>query len=436
VPRTDLVWALNEFKSSPRLTRYQVARNYYRGDHDLNFAIEKFRNVFARKLAAIADNLCPAVVDSVADRLKLTGFTSEQAPAAADQAWDVWRRNRLPIRATDTHREALVTGDGYVIVWRDNAGRPAVWPQHANEMAIRYSEETPGEIEVAAKLWRRRDGRWQANLYYPDSIEKYETATVKRTLNTTGVTLKDFPLNLEAAPRVEDAPEDFTGFEYTRNPYGRAPVFHFPNKALYEYGVSELLDVIPLQDGLNKAVCDMFIAMEFAAFQQRWVAGAELEIDEETGRPKPPKWALGIDKAVASTDPETKFGAFPAADLAQFVEVQENLRSEIARVSGTPLHYLFITRGDFPSGEAMKSAEARFSEKLDDKQTGFGDGWEDALTFALRIDGTELPEGFQLEAEWKSATPELLRPTQSPDAQPAGVAAEVAAAPINTADGR
>jgi hypothetical protein len=89
--------------------------------------------------------------------------------------------------------------------------------------------------------------------------------------------------------------------------------------------------------------------------------------------------------------------------------VQESLRSEIARVSGVPLHYLFITRGDFPSGEAMKSAEARFSRKFMDRQGGFGSAWEDALEFALRIEADRLPasqvDELEISIGWESATP-------------------------------
>jgi hypothetical protein len=64
---------------------------------------------------------------------------------------------------------------------------------------------------------------------------------------------------------------------------------------------------------------------------------------------------------------------------------------------------LFITRGDFPSGEAMKAAEARFTKKLGDRQIAFGTNWTDVMTFALRIEGVDAPR--PVEPLWVSASP-------------------------------
>jgi hypothetical protein len=109
--------------------------------------------------------------------------------------------------------------------------------------------------------------------------------------------------------------------------------------------------------------------------------------------------------------------------LTQYVEVMENHRAEIARVSGTPLHYLFITRGDFPSGEAMKSAEARFTSKVEKLQGSWGNQWEDLLALCLRMeDGDSRADGASFNVQWESAAVtagsagELVAP--GPDAPP------------------
>jgi len=36
-----------------------------------------------------------------------------------------------------------------------------------------------------------------------------------------------------------------------------------------------------VQDGLNKSVRDMLVAMEYSAFRQRWAAGIEVDYDTE-----------------------------------------------------------------------------------------------------------------------------------------------------------
>jgi hypothetical protein len=411
----DLAWAISALKEENQADA-QLARDYYRGTHRLAFAIDRFDSIFGSKfLPGITDNLCAAVIDSLTDRLEVTGVTSSaaeqqqepgpdgteqtivrDAPAAA--AWSVWKANDMDLRSTDVHREALLTGDGYVIVWPTSMdAKAAIWPRSSSEMTVRYSELVPGALDLAARRWRDRTSAWHLDLYYPDRVELYATkpeasSWVDRTLEKVGL-------------------RDVEAFELDRiveHPYGRVPVFHFPNKRLYDAGIGELGDVIPIQDTLNKALCDMAVAMEYASFPQRWATGLEVEIDEATGLPKRSPFIPGVERVFSSPDPQTQFGEFGTADLRQFLEVHESLRAEIARVSGIPLHYLYISKGDFPSGEAMKSAEARFSKKIRDRQAAFGNVWEDVLSFSLEIEqgsSAAESEAFELETHWVSPTP-------------------------------
>src|SRR4051812_18091444 len=47
---------------------------YYGGRHPLQFATSKFRETFGSLFAEFADNWCPVVVDSSAERLQVQGF--------------------------------------------------------------------------------------------------------------------------------------------------------------------------------------------------------------------------------------------------------------------------------------------------------------------------------------------------------------------------
>ena len=371
MPAEDIEWALAETRARKRRAAYRKARKYYDGEHDMAFATERFETVFGGVFKEIRDNLCPAVVDTVSDRLTITGVSSSAVRRRGEQvtdpfgqrAWAIWKRNRMSQRSDEIHRESLLTGDGYAIVWPGEDERAAIWPQLADEMAVLYSDVVPGALVRAARVWRQRDGHARVTLYYPDRIERYISSKVR---TTKSVSAREFGF-LDADGEVE-------------NPWGRVPVFHFPNKRLFGNGVSELHDVIPLQDALNKSVCDMLVAMEFAAYRQRWATGLEVETDEE-GKPKAPPFRPGVDRIFTAEGDAVKFGEFAETNLEQFLKVQEDLRAEIARVSGTPLHYLFITRGDFPSGEAMKSAEARLTEKLEGRQDAHGPTWGQLLAF-------------------------------------------------------
>lgn len=409
----DIRWALGEYREELRQTRYRLQRAYYVGDHRMGFARERFSSVFGALFQTVADNLCPAVVDSIVDRLNVTGFQSAQTAVTspvAKRAWELWEQNLMGQRANEVHREALTTGDGFAIVWPDPRTRsPVIWPQLAHEMAIAYDPDRPGVVIRASKLWLSdEDRKLRLNLYYQDRIEKFQSRTKVSSIYPLGsMKERDFepiPVLMQAGVNEGGLPQS----EAIPNPYGVVPVFHFPNKRYSALGLGELLDVMPLQDALNKSVADMLVAMEFSSFKQRWVTGLDVgELDEATGKPKQPPFDYGADKIFASSDPNTRFGEFGTTDLNQFLQVQENLRSEIARVSGTPLHYLFITSGaPFPSGEAMKSAEARFTKKILDRQGNYGTVWAELMRLCLQIDGeVDVPADTKLATVWEQATP-------------------------------
>ncbi|MCA1590404.1 MAG: phage portal protein, partial [Acidobacteria bacterium] len=171
------------------------------------------------------------------------------------------------------------------------------------------------------------------------------------------------------------------------NPYGVVPVFHLANNAgVGEMGQSELLHAIPVQDGLNKSVLDMLVAMEYSAYRQRWVAGIEVQINEETGKPIEP-FKAGVDHLWVATDSGARFGDFATTDLEQFLKVKDSFRVDMASVTGTPLHYFLQNTRGFASGEALKKVETRFIAKVRDRQESFGAIWADVMTFALRIAG-------------------------------------------------
>ncbi len=387
MPDSEIKTALQQFRA--RAGQYQLYRNYYDGDHRLVFATDKFRSAFGSLFRAFADNLCDSVVDSCADRLIVTGFAVEEgAGTAAGDAWAIWQANRMDQRAAEAHSEALTSGDAYVIVWPDADGQPTIYPNSAANVTVRYDPETPGRVLWAAKVWPDEDGRLRLNMYYPDRIEKYITRNKTSALPTSSSTFDPYEFPGEPWP--------------LDNPYGQVPAFHFANSGrVGGFGRSELANVVPLQDALNKSIADMLVAMEYVALPQRWATGLEVEIDEATGRPKAP-FVPGADRVWAVGAPDARFGQFDPANLVQFLDVQEKFRKEIATVSRTPLHFLIPPAGVWPSGEALRAAESSFLAKVANRQVMFGNAWEDVLRFALRVAGKRVA---QLSCQWKDPTP-------------------------------
>jgi hypothetical protein len=381
----DIERALAQVKANA--SRYEKFAKYYAGDHRLVFATEKFRNAFGDLFTSVADNLCEVVVDSMADRLQVTGFNVEEGTQSlADEARKIWQANRMDERAGQVHREALRAGDGYALVWPDPTGEPVIWPQMAALVTVRYDDERPENLLWAAKVWRK-EKKIRLNMYYADRIEKWITQSSAPELPSRSTAFVPFPED----PRVD-------------NPFGAVPIFHFANNAwVGQFGRSELVPVAPLQDALNKALCDMLVSMEFNAYPQRWGTGIEFEVDEKTGKPKEP-FRAGIDRVWAVANEMAKLGQFEPSQLEGFLQVQDSLRVEIARVAGLPPHYVEAASGANMSGEALKTAEARFVKKIKARQGAFGNSWENALKFALKISRLG-GDKDRLTTQWEPAAP-------------------------------
>lgn len=424
IKNPDLNIAIADLRK--RKPRYQKYRDYYNGIHALAYASEKFTNAFGDLFRAFADNLCPAIVDTLVDRLKVQGFgfpKGAKVPEGSQnkllvEADSIWTRNRMDRRSGEIHLEASLTGDAFVIIWPNKKGEPIIYPNKADRMVISYSEEEPGGVDWAAKVWTLSDKRQRVNLYYPDRIEKYVSrpeawgamasgamlsATSSGAGGDTGASEPSlFGMDFSAAYEVFDGDNDGG---LVRHDYGRVPVFHFANNAsLGEYGRSELQPATPLQDALNKSIADMLVAMEFAAYPQRWATGIQPIVDPTTGKQVPP-FVPGVDRLWATAKETAGFGQFPQADLTQFLSVSEGFRLEAARVTNTPVHYMTLTPGNFPSGEALKTAETPLTAKATDRTLSHGETWAEAMQFCLLLSNPSQARDIQLETQWADVAP-------------------------------
>jgi hypothetical protein len=432
---SELEWAVGEFASSRRLKGYRKYQQYYDGDQPLAYATRKYRSQFWRLFRGFSDNMCQSVVDVQAERLEVIGFTSSSAtveeetynsqgekvakPAAAtppaptspldpnappaplpektitvsvvhddvgDNAWGEWEDESMPLVADQIHADVFLFGDGFAL-----ADEEGVWRQEPSEIAVRYSREKPGVLEAAAKCWTEMDGTVYLNIYTPDGLEKY--ACKKDKANS----------KLQAA--------DFEVIEGGGALPQGIPIVHFANKAYGRYGISELKNVIPLQDALNKAEMDLMLAMEYQSFRQRWITGVDVELGDD-GLPKNFSGEHGPGNFLAFPDADAKVGEFAMADLTPYVKVVENYRGQIARVSGIPLHYFFVGEGAgaTQSGESLKVGESRFTRKGNRQMRCLGKGWENLMDLVLEIVSTQddnitYDSAVDLNVVWDEVSP-------------------------------
>ena len=361
--------------------RYQ---RYYLGEHDVQLT-NRLRQ-FLPANVQFRDNFCAVVVDAITERLTVQSFASATDEALTEWAQELWRVNRMDQEQIVVHSEALLKGDAYVLVDYDTQEqRPRLTYQRPDTITPRYDPNTR-QMAFAAKKWQAYkevgfETVTRMNLYYPERVEKYILAGhVWRPWMDEGDI--DWPL-----PWVDSQGA----------PIG-IPLVHFRNRPLSDdFGVSELTNVIPVQDLLNKALVDLVMILDTMGFAQRW--GIGIDSPGTTLRTVP-----GSFWNMKSSDPgSAKVGQFETADVAGPLKAIETFIQHISAISRTPQH-LFHLAGGIPSGEALKTSESGLVHKAKLRQVEFGNSWEDVIRVAARLESVFGKQSFadtRVEAQWK-----------------------------------
>lgn len=377
-----------------------TAAAYFDGAHNLAFASKKFTENFGGMFKAFSDNWCGVVVGACEERLNPLGFRVDEEASADHSATEIWQHNDMDAQAQIAHTDALAHGVAYATAWIGGDSKPEITVSSAMQTIVETHPKIRKRRLAGLRCWRDEYGYEHAELFLPGDVYLFKTEK-KQT--------SDQPMQADQTRWVVDkkaAGVDDNGRMV--NPLGVVPVVEFLNKPrLYVarqvgWGVhSELASIIPLQDATNKLMADLLIASEFSSFPQRWLTGYEVNEDPATKAPIDPDFKSGPGRLWWTEDPEAKFGSFPAADLTNYVQSIELVVQHIASISATPPHYLRAS-ADRLSGESLKSAETGLVAKVRRKMTHFGDGWEDVMRLAGKIDGNErLANASMMETVWR-----------------------------------
>lgn len=388
-PKSPEWWLLRLSKKlderNKRIAQYDL---YYRGIQSLDFASPKFREAFGSTFAAFSDNWMRLVVDAVNERMNVTGFRYGDNPASDKKAWQIWQANDLDMMSNLAQLEALVNEESYGLVWPDEkTGKPKITIEHPTECIVEFEAGSRCNRAAAIKRFVNDDGYLWATLYLPDGLYKFMS---KRPFDS-----------LVAAGQIEWQQREIDGEMWPLpNPMkGEVPVVPLMNDPrLLTGGVSELVDAIPLQDAINKTILDMLVASEFAAAPQRYAVGFQPPKDEN-GQPLPVFEKL-VNRLWVSSNKDTTFGQFPQADLAPYVKTAEMLVTHLASRTRTPPHYFYLN-GQFPSGEAVKSAETGLVAKARRKMRVLGEGYEEIMRLGFVVMGDKgRSEEEAIETVW------------------------------------
>jgi hypothetical protein len=359
-----------------RNLKTQLYEDYYEGDHRLAFAMAKYRQAFGDLFDAFASNWCKLVPDVTVERLRIDGFRFGGDRQGDRDAWRIWQANGLDADSVLAHTEAVKCGEAALLVQPGGGNVPSITVEHPSQVIVANAPGSRRLRAAALKRWIDDDGTTYGTVYLPNGIYKFERMRkVESPLILPG-DISDGGWRERARVPFEEA-----------NPLGVVPVVPLRNDPhLLKGGRSDLDDVIPLQDAINKTITDMLVDSEYHGFPQRWATGLEIPDDPVTGKPRTDLFLASSGSVWTSADPQVKFGQFELGDLGQYEKAANLLVRHLSAQTRTPPHYLV---GEIvnASGDALKAAETGLTFKVARKQLMFGEAWEEAVRLAFAVAG-------------------------------------------------
>jgi hypothetical protein len=262
---------------------------------------------------------------------------------------------------------------------------PRITAEHPAQVIVAYAPGDRRRRAAALKRWVEDDGYVMANVYLPDAVHKFRSVEKVRPGQ-----------NIQYARRVDDP----GGFNALRE----VPLVEARNNpSMRAGGQSDLDTAIPLQDAVNKLVCDMLVASEYAAFPQRVLIGIDVPRDENNPAiaRRDVEATFSLQRLIALTSDKASIDQFQAADLKNYVTAIEPLITHLAAQTRTPPHYL-LGQISNASGDALKAAETGLVARVHDKMTFFGEAHEDMMRLAFRATGdTERAAALDAETLWR-----------------------------------
>jgi hypothetical protein len=380
-----------------RAPKVRMFEDYYDGHHPLSFVTTEYRQEFATMLRGVSDNWMALVVDAVEERLHVEGFRMGDDPAGDTDAWRIWQENCLDADSEMLHSTALQTGSAFALVWYGEDEQPEITVEHPGQCYVAYESGGSRKRAAALKSWIDEwTGDVRANVYLPDGIYKFQS---KRA-----ITLDEYRTESGRDRRLDVLGAMWKPVDgdsaFVENPLGVVPIVEFRNRPrLLGDGRSEIVDVISVQNQINKLVCDMLVAAEFSAFKQRWATGVEIPTDPMTGKPLQ-AYASAVDRLWNVESDTAKFGEFGETNLGNYVAALENRVQSLASRTRTPPHYLLGSSGSFPSGESLKATETGLIAKCRSRHRHFGESWEEVMRLAFAVLDDPRSEARMAETIW------------------------------------
>lgn len=387
-PLSPLWWMNRLYKRlMERREAVDLFSDYYCGDHPLPWLAPQAREEFRRLVRMTRSNYMGLVCDAVAEREQIEGFRFGRDGLSDGDTWRLWQANNLDAYSDQGILEAHITGYSYMLVAPNpkDSATPLAWMEHPSQAIVEFAPGM-GRRERAAglKVWLDDwTGKQHATLYLPDWLYKFESSKPQ-----TGV----------AAEQTKWVPRQVTGEEWpAKNPLGEVPLVEIANRPrLLHGGVSELADVIDIQDRINKTIFDRMQTQEFGVDPQKWAVAFPSE--DAAGNPNVVEF--GRNRMITTDVAESGFGNFAVAPLGPYLEAKREDVKDIASRTRTPAQYLLGEMSNV-NGETLKASESGLVSKVRQSCRTLGEDFETGVRLLRKA--ASLPAGDEsMETIWRN----------------------------------
>lgn len=361
---------------------------YYEGRPTrLPWLPEQAREEFARLLRLLKANYMGLVCDSTAEREHVEGFRIGDNPSADKATWALWQRSRFDAGSDQAILESLINRCSYLLVapGRTSGDVPMIYAEHPTQAIVEYEPGTAGQVRAAGlKVWLDDwTGKVMATLYLPDLIYKFWADAPRG-----GVVLA--PTWGPRSVRGETWP--------ARNVLGEVPLVPLENNPrLLAGGVSEIEDVVEIQDRICKTIADRLMTQDFGAFPQKWATG----FPDEDAQGNKQRVDVGRNRLVTSDAVETRFGQWESAPLDPYSAAKREDVKDIASRTRTPAQYLLGELNNV-NGSTLRAAESGLVSKVRQRMISHGDGFEEGARLLRKAAGIGGDPSEIIETVWRN----------------------------------
>jgi hypothetical protein len=330
------------------------------------------RALFKRLMKEARTNWCELIVNAVAERLAVQGFSFGD-PDIDSLVWDIWQASEMDADSEMVQTDALVCANCPTGVWpdEDNPMGVTIYPEHPMQTVLMYA---PGR--------RRRP------------VAVYKSVLDIATLGQMNDTEHEVLITPDAVVTWLGTREP----TYQDNPYGVVPYTDVvPSPRTIGPPRSELHAAATIQQRINTTTYNRLVATDFGAFRQVTATGVKIRLPDGT---LAPPFNVGADRLLASENKDARIGAIPESNLRGYLDAVHEDVMHLAAVTQTPPTYL-LGQMINASGDALKAAETGLVSKVRRRAAHIGEAWEEVARLALGFIGNPGAVNFSAQVIWR-----------------------------------